>query len=76
MSGQDLSLLEAKNNSNPCGNKKQVDALEKNFSELNENFYILLKSVDDLERTSNFLKRQVEVISATLIHSSGLVTTF
>ena len=44
-------------------NKTKLETLAKKVKELSENFYILLGSVDDLERTIKYLEHHLEKLS-------------
>ena len=44
----------------PTGNEIKMEEFELKLSQLDENFYVLVKSVDDLEKTSNLLRYNLE----------------
>ena len=56
-------LKETQNQQNSCENVNKIENLEEKLKELSENFYILLGSVDDLERTTKLLKHHLETLS-------------
>ena len=56
-------LKENQNQLNSCENGNKIENLEEKLKELSENFYILLGSVDDLERTTKLLKHHLETLN-------------
>ena len=56
------SILEERNQPKPFVEGNQISELEEKLGELSQNFYILMNSVDDLERSSKLLKFQLEAL--------------
>ena len=50
------SILNEQNQSEPAVEGNKINEMEEKLNELGQNFYILMSSVDDLERTSKVLE--------------------